>query len=438
VPAGTSDHGDPNLLYTPTKWFDVVVFYLANYLVHAATVKASPGESIIDLAFAVFLAIAFPFSGLVRGLEAIARHASFSWRRKTFSCGDLRTTTRAGALCFVVRNESWDGLGLPVQGDVVPNKLYDKDYQEDLTLSSSTSIPQSMVAIFQVVYASYTLYKTRGDQLNRYGYAAFGLTVTPYIIMSFLNLLGNLSTLDYPTLYLVGSAELEEAKLKANAAIDGVVRKVVRANWDEECKDPFTGLVRWSLSHGDEHSKTFFAECSLFKIVDREQPFRGPKLLRRSSFLWWGFMVLLGTIPYAVIGSLTQFQAAQSTHAQRALTMFWLASGVFIGAAIPFISFSFREMVDVTKGTFSRKAWENASDARISAKFAKENADIALGKAQDAMVIAEDARKNADIASQRLARLRQDSGKVEGASKEIDLRKTQSRVSDNLAVGGKE
>jgi len=91
-------------------------------------------------------------------------------------------------------------------------------------------------------------------------------------------------------------------------------------------------------------------------------------------------------------------------------------------------------MVDVTKGTFSRKAWENASDARISAKFAKENADIALGKAQDAMVIAEDARKNADIASQRLARLRQDSGKVEGASKEIDLRKTQSRVSDNLAV----
>jgi hypothetical protein len=201
VPAGTSDHGDPNLLYTPTKWFDVVVFYLANYLVHAATVKASPGESTIDLAFAVFLAIAFPFSGVVRGLEAIARHASFSWRRKTFSCGDLRTTTRAGALCFVVRNESWDGLGLPVQGvqqildrskyqleyviptyrkihglsklpegyslailpsnaDVVPNKLYDKDYQEDLTLSSSTSIPQSMVAIFQVVYASYTLYKT--------------------------------------------------------------------------------------------------------------------------------------------------------------------------------------------------------------------------------------------------------------------------------------
>lgn len=77
-----------------------------------------------------------------------------------------------------------------------------------------------MVAIFQLLYTSYTLYKARSDQLTRYGYADFGLTVTPYIIMSFLNLLGNLSTPEYPTLYLVGPAELEEARLRADAEID--------------------------------------------------------------------------------------------------------------------------------------------------------------------------------------------------------------------------
>ncbi|KAN0104359.1 hypothetical protein V8E51_010104 [Hyaloscypha variabilis] len=396
VPAGTSDHGDPNLL---------------------STVKTLPEESTTDLAFAMFLAIAFQFSGVARGFEVIGRHASFSWRRKT-SCDDLRTAARAGALCIVVRNEYWYGLGLSIEG-VKPNLDRSKyqleyviltyrtvhglsklpeDYQEDLTLSSSTSIPQSMVAIFQVLYASYTLYKTRGDQLNRDGYAAFGLTVTPYIIISFLNLLGNISTPDYPTLYLVGSAELEEAKLREDVAIDGVVGSVVLVTWDVECKESFTGLVRWSLSHRDERYKTFFAEYSPFKIVDGEHPFRGPKPLRRSSYLWWGFMVLLGTISYAVIGALTQFQAAQSTQAQRVLTMFSLASDVFIGATIPLISFSFHEVVDIIKGAFSQKARENAINARETAAVAKENAKKAIEKAEAVMERAMTAKNDADFA----------------------------------------
>jgi len=102
VPAGTSDHGDPKLLCTPTNWHDILVFFFANYISHAATVKAYPGEGIKDLTFAVFLAIAFPFSGIARGLEAIIRHASFY--RNT---NDLQTAARAGALCIVVRNEHW-------------------------------------------------------------------------------------------------------------------------------------------------------------------------------------------------------------------------------------------------------------------------------------------------------------------------------------------
>jgi hypothetical protein len=102
VPPGTSDHGDPNLLCTPTKWLDILIFFFANYLAHAATVKALPGECAEDLAFAVLLAIAFPFSGVARGLEAVMRHASL-YRHSN----DLRTAARAGALCIVVRTESW-------------------------------------------------------------------------------------------------------------------------------------------------------------------------------------------------------------------------------------------------------------------------------------------------------------------------------------------
>ena len=102
VPAGTSDHGDPNLLCTPINWLEILIFYLANYIAHAATVKARPGENANDIIFAVFLAITFPFSGLARGLEAIVR-------RTLLHChaNDLQTALRAGALCIVIRDENW-------------------------------------------------------------------------------------------------------------------------------------------------------------------------------------------------------------------------------------------------------------------------------------------------------------------------------------------
>jgi hypothetical protein len=64
VPAGTSEHGNPNLLCTPTKWLDILTFFLANYFAHAATVKAPPGGNTKNLAFVVFLAIASPFQAL--------------------------------------------------------------------------------------------------------------------------------------------------------------------------------------------------------------------------------------------------------------------------------------------------------------------------------------------------------------------------------------
>jgi hypothetical protein len=102
APAGTSDHGDPNILCTPIKWLDILIFFLANYTAHAATVKTLPGEKPIDICFAIFLAITFPFSGVARGLDAIARR-TLLYRRHS----DLKTAARAGALCIVIRDENW-------------------------------------------------------------------------------------------------------------------------------------------------------------------------------------------------------------------------------------------------------------------------------------------------------------------------------------------
>ena len=50
------------------------------------------------------LALLFPTSGLMRGLNAIVRNFSSSWRRDETS---LEKACKAGALCVVVRNANW-------------------------------------------------------------------------------------------------------------------------------------------------------------------------------------------------------------------------------------------------------------------------------------------------------------------------------------------
>ena len=83
-----------------------------------------------------------------------------------------------------------------------------------------------IVSIAQVTFSSVTLYNARGDQLKRYGYAAFSLTVVPYLVMSIVNLLGNLSAADFPAIYLVHSPELDEAKTQGGE-FDSVIGRVV-------------------------------------------------------------------------------------------------------------------------------------------------------------------------------------------------------------------
>lgn len=77
----------------------------------------------------------------------------------------------------------------------------------------------------QLAFAVSTLYRSRGDQTTQYGYAAFGLTVTQYAMMSLLNLLGNLFCPQYPALYLVRSQAMTEAEQIPNghALFEGIV-----------------------------------------------------------------------------------------------------------------------------------------------------------------------------------------------------------------------
>ncbi|KAI9781970.1 MAG: hypothetical protein M1839_005563 [Geoglossum umbratile] len=76
------------------------------------------------------------------------------------------------------------------------------------TLSCNYNLVKVLIALGQVVYATATLYRTRGNQIARYGYSAFGLTVAPYALMSIVNLIGNIMCPEYPAMYLVWSKDM--------------------------------------------------------------------------------------------------------------------------------------------------------------------------------------------------------------------------------------
>ena len=107
VPEGTQSHGSTNLLCTPTRWTDIAVFFFANYVAHATTVKSLPGEPPLAAFIAHIVALMFPLAGVLRGVRAI--------RQCAILCDTpLETAAKAEALCVVIRTPEW----LPQGGDV--------------------------------------------------------------------------------------------------------------------------------------------------------------------------------------------------------------------------------------------------------------------------------------------------------------------------------
>ncbi|KAF2115362.1 hypothetical protein BDV96DRAFT_599709 [Lophiotrema nucula] len=276
LPVGTTNNGTPGLLCTPTRWTDVASFYLLNYVAHAATVITRPGERSVDFAVTVLGSLLFPALGLYRGVEAILCGALFG--RRDEPDADLRKAAKSGALCMVVRSPEWrpkDGEIIPHAIIKRGARMADPDlhchsakedslhlitYQAPWTFSrfgrptyvhrqtihgayalppgyrfvllspdtyfasisttqtievaATYNLVKALVALAQTGYASLTLYRSRGDQIEKFGFTAFGLTVAPYAVMSIMNLLGNLCRPDYASLYMVESSIMDEARAR--------------------------------------------------------------------------------------------------------------------------------------------------------------------------------------------------------------------------------
>lgn len=263
--------------------------------------------------------------------------------------------------------------------------------QDDATdrIASAYDSIKVLVALGQAILAIRTLYQTRGNQLDRYGYASFGLTVAPYAIMSIINLLGALSRPDYDAVYLVGSPTMiEERRRKGlDGYYDGIVGEVYQP-------DTTIHLSKYSTADGmsfvespvkfestvdglyARYKSSTSAEETLVKVNTSQPPSfplqkqslfipsmapiaynrtdptrldaqllsndphalaeprwpqrilpRSTRYLERSRNLSF----LISLTPLIPIGVLSHFRAGESTRLQRAITMLWLAWGSFIG-----------------------------------------------------------------------------------------------------------
>jgi hypothetical protein len=258
-------------------------------------------------------------------------------------------------------------------------------------IAASYSLPKAIIAIFQLAFAMGTLYQSRGRQLDYYGYTAFGLTVIPYALMSFVNLLGNMLVPDYHALYLIGSDVMDEA-IRRGARFDGVVGRLVQdtgaSTATAEVVSTATGNARGesvTFSYHDEtEHKTFPAtvidystpslpmkkrrklvtdliettyrdlspsifipSCSKFL---RHRQYTYPKRANCTqmtiegsfTFSWMGYSAWRNLICFidaivvlAIISGLTKFRAGNSTIPQRVWILHWCISGaVYSGFGI--------------------------------------------------------------------------------------------------------
>lgn len=225
-----------------------------------------------------------------------------------------------------------------------------------LNISPSSSSLQVLIAIGQICYASYELSQNSGDQFDRFGYSAFILTVVPYVLMSFINLVGNLVTPSYPNMYLVGTSVMAEAKHRGfccegsigtidDKSLEGPTDIVEVKVIDTPCSNSQGHLPGTSFELLPECSPDSLRICFLRGCQYPDQhryclrvPSGQPKHKETSSFLFKGIMLLLAlALPIGiVIWVLLRYPRPQSVVHMFVLPL-WLFVGDVLGIYIMYI-----------------------------------------------------------------------------------------------------
>ena len=364
------------------SWQSIVFFYILNYGAHAVTIKSFPGDRTWKSIAWMIAALLVPFSGILRGCISISRG-------KVLHETDLQHAARAGALCVLARSEKWkpragesirgcrvSGPETSDEGDtiiglakvggpkgvcrVTPKMEHihgqivglSDEYEihtlptdarvtplhsGEIELCKSHNVLKWLAAITQLLFACFTLYRTRGTQVHMYGYAAFGFTVIPYAIMSLINLTANILTPEYPCLYLVRSSVMEEAEgRQPPLRVSGTVGTMVELEGDPleiEMVDQTVGSrVQVAFRNpgnlpSGEHQMARVTVPGIGRYQKELQS--GSRLFYSVSA--WIIGILALAAPYVIVGVWTRFNHGSSTLFQRGWIMTWIVGGQIFG-----------------------------------------------------------------------------------------------------------
>ncbi|KAL9046929.1 MAG: hypothetical protein Q9214_000370 [Letrouitia sp. 1 TL-2023] len=242
--------------------------------------------------------------------------------------------------------------------------------KEPVLISSQYSFLRALLALLQISYSYMTIYRAQGDQVPTYGYAAFGFTVTPYVLMSCLNLVGSLLTPDYPATYLVDTDIMVEAR-KRGGRFEGIVgvAKTDKSRATENGRGKITARFRFRdrsrsrsrprassaalsgpptanevelFSEGIERTFKIHKSSSAIRdpllTIPAHHPVTSDKKATNNILLFkWGLpiiAVLISGISVLVNWYYSHFERRNSSHPQRVWIMAWLILGIWIGLTI--------------------------------------------------------------------------------------------------------
>jgi hypothetical protein len=132
-------------------------------------------------------------------------------------------------LVYVPRNAVVeDGIPTPVRDDGIVTAPLKSD---GIKLSKSTNLTKGLIAILQLIFSTFTLVRSKANQIEIYGYAAFSLTVAPYAVMALVNLIANAVMPTYPSLYLVRNDVMDEIESVNDVKFCNVVGTVRQVNY---------------------------------------------------------------------------------------------------------------------------------------------------------------------------------------------------------------
>jgi hypothetical protein len=218
-------------------------------------------------------------------------------------------------------------------------------------LAKSYNAVKSIIALIQACFAITTLYRSRGTQIDQFGYAAFGLTVAPYAFMSIVNLIGNLICPEYPAAFLVENIELDSMRERI-AALGKQVEFFVEGTVGRIAMTSDQSIIDDSEDAGEAAAerRTFLQPFDTIREVDNSldqvvfsiscfgisYPIKKDALKKTQIYIKaFAIIALIAAVSVSIIGGLSRFKEGQSTHAQRVWTMTWLAFG-FMGTAFSY------------------------------------------------------------------------------------------------------